>query len=540
MKTSKQTCKKVLLFLSAFFVFIGLHCQANAAGSLTLTGAIDCIVPIGDSTGFQCDGEALTTGVTSSSPVTLALSWAIDVPSSGSTSRIFNIDTTTYGNEMTLTIGDVILTEQDIGDSSFDDPIAYFTDGVLVHFELDWFGSIEEPQTLPGYPGNDWIISVSGDSGIGDTNIQFEFIELNASGDWFQGYISVPSWAEGVPYDFNGDGKTDILTRLLTNNYLWLLEMDGSAVTTSGPIGPTGLAWNIEGIADFNGDRKADILLRNTDGLIRLYEMDGNSISATTDIITLPLIWVIVGVADFNGDSKTDILFRRTTDGYIYLYEMNGGIVTGQGGVATPDPSDWQIVGLADFNGDNKTDILLRKTSGLLYLYQMDGSTATQLKVKFADPVWSIIGLEDFNNDSKADILFQNSTTGYIYLFEMNGNVITTENGVSKPDAAWDIAGLADFNGDKKCDIVLRNSTTGYIWLFEMDGNTITNSGGQGVKKPDLTWEIIKMNDFNGDGKADILLWDTIKSKMWLYEMNGNVVESSNQVGSPLPGWEVM
>ena len=189
MKTQKHTFKKVLLFLSAFLIFIGLHCQANAAGSVTLTGAVDCIVPVGNSTGDQCDGEASTTSVTASSPVSLELSWAVDIPSTGEVDRIFLADPVGSGfnNYMTLTIDSVEITQDDIPDGSTS-PVAHFSDGVLVSFDFDWLDA-----TVPYYGSNLWTISASGDSGAGDTNIQFEFIELNDSGDWFQGYINFPT-----------------------------------------------------------------------------------------------------------------------------------------------------------------------------------------------------------------------------------------------------------------------------------------------------------------------------------------------------------
>jgi hypothetical protein len=58
----------------------------------------------------------------------------------------------------------------------------------------------------------------------------------------------------------------------------------------------------------------------------------------------VPNDWHIQGVGDFSGDGKSDILWRQDGSGQVYVWEMNGLQVTAEGAVAhAPVPSEWHI-----------------------------------------------------------------------------------------------------------------------------------------------------------------------------------------------------
>ena len=79
---------------------------------------------------------------------------------------------------------------------------------------------------------------------------------------------------EMIHSDFNGDGKADILWRNTNGSaVVWL--MDGTTRLAVGGIGGAPPAWQIEKIQDYNGDGKADILWRNTNGAVAIWLMDG-------------------------------------------------------------------------------------------------------------------------------------------------------------------------------------------------------------------------------------------------------------------------
>ena len=50
-------------------------------------------------------------------------------------------------------------------------------------------------------------------------------------------------------------------------------------------------------------------------------------------------------------------------------------------------------------------------------------------------------------------------------------------------------------------------------------------------------WHARTTADFNGDGKADILLDYEHSGALSIWQMNGTVVEANPVIGTVLPGW---
>ena len=98
-------------------------------------------------------------------------------------------------------------------------------------------------------------------------------------------------------------------------------------------------------IADFNGDGKQDILLRNSNtGQLSIWLMNGTSTLSVGSLTTIgDLNWQIITVADFNGDGRSDILWRNSASGQFYVWLMNGTVSTSLGSPGTLSDPGWQI-----------------------------------------------------------------------------------------------------------------------------------------------------------------------------------------------------
>jgi matrixin/VCBS repeat protein len=94
-----------------------------------------------------------------------------------------------------------------------------------------------------------------------------------------------------------------------------------------------------------------------------------------------------------------------------------------------------------------------------------------------------------------------------------------------------------DFNGDGKADILWQNSDgTPGIWL--MDGFNRLAGANVGLS-PGTSWKVKDAGDFNSDGRADIL-WQNDNGQPAIWLMNGLTSVAESGVGSnPGPTWKI-
>jgi hypothetical protein len=160
--------------------------------------------------------------------------------------------------------------------------------------------------------------------------------------------------------DFNGDGKADVLWRNMNAStpdagqlYIWI--MDGPNV-----VGGTGytnsqadLGWRVDGVGDLNGDGKSDIVWRKTaagvdKGAMFLWTMEGTSIIGARYLDPIGEDWQVQGLGDFNGDGKVDVLWRNQGPGVdvgkLYIWIMDGpNVVAGTGYTASQADLGWRV-----------------------------------------------------------------------------------------------------------------------------------------------------------------------------------------------------
>ena len=136
--------------------------------------------------------------------------------------------------------------------------------------------------------------------------------------------------------------------------------------------------------------------------------------------------------------------------------------------------------------------------------------------------------LNDFNGDGLSDLLWQH-TNGVItdYLSKTNNGGMS-DNGSNfwlNLGAGWHVAATGDFNGDGRADILLENSSGTYSEFLGQSNGALTSSGVS--LNPGAGWSIAGVGDFNGDGRADIL-WRNINGVVTDYLGNSDGSFSDN------------
>jgi hypothetical protein len=85
----------------------------------------------------------------------------------------------------------------------------------------------------------------------------------------------------------------------------------------------------------------------------------------------------------------------------------------------------------------------------------------------------------DYNGDGKADLLWQNATTGDVAIWQVDGTVIATSAiiGHGPAGSGWALVnGHDDYNGDGNSDLLWQNSASGDVAVWTLNGTTLTGA----------------------------------------------------------------
>ena len=117
--------------------------------------------------------------------------------------------------------------------------------------------------------------------------------------------------------DLTGDGKADLAVAPRADRHALPVDderRDGRRRRrTSATVDP---AYDIVGTGDYNGDGKSDILWRHlTNGELWVWLMNGATTLSATYVDTVDPAYAVQGSGDLNGDGKADIVWRHETGG---------------------------------------------------------------------------------------------------------------------------------------------------------------------------------------------------------------------------------
>ncbi|MDJ0798684.1 MAG: family 16 glycosylhydrolase [Calothrix sp. MO_167.B12] len=239
-----------------------------------------------------------------------------------------------------------------------------------------------------------------------------------------------------------------------------------------------------------------------------------------------------VKIERLNVNTDDFIFWRNQQTGENAVWLMNGSNLLEGVGIDTHLPdSNWKIEATGDFNNDDKTDLVWRdETTGENAIWYMDGAHLQQgvlINTSLPDSNWDIEATGDFNNDGKTDLVWRNYATGQNAIWYMDGANLQQGVFIDAPlsDIDWKIEGTEDFNNDGKTDLVWRDYATGQNAIWYMDGANLQQGVFIDTPLSDVNWRIEGTGDFNNNGQFDLVWRNYITGQNAIWYMNGANLE---------------
>ncbi len=279
-----------------------------------------------------------------------------------------------------------------------------------------------------------------------------------------------PNPPENAPFDFDGDGRTDLSVFDPTDDPN---DVD-FFVQASSNSGNTGTAWGSLGDvavnSDYDGDGRADYaVFRPSTRTWFILNSSNNLFTATTFGLSDDKLTP----ADFDGDRRTDIaVYRQSTGVWYVLKTSDGQVRIQQFGISEDLPVQ------ADFDGDGNADLAVyRPSTGVWYASRSSdgGFTAVKFGLSEDKPVAG-----DFDGDGRADFVVFRPSSRIWYLLKSTEGFSATQFGLSDDKPLQ-----ADFDGDGRRDIALyRQSNNVWYYLNSSNGSFISKQFGTNTDSP--------------------------------------------------------
>jgi hypothetical protein len=220
-------------------------------------------------------------------------------------------------------------------------------------------------------------------------------------------------------------------------------------------------------------------------------------------------------IRDFNGDGRPDMAVASagTNTIAILLGSVFGGF--GGGPLLNSVGTGAKFITAGDINLDGLIDIVVTNQSGnncVIYKGQGNGSFAPLVNITTGLNAPASVAVNDFNGDGKPDLAITNQGANSISIFAGNGfgAFIPLPSFVTLIATSRSVL-TGDFNGDGKADLVVTASAPNSIVTFLGNG-----SGGftSSIIFPfpfpiSASPQAMVSGDFNGDGKADLVVAST-------------------------------
>lgn len=287
---------------------------------------------------------------------------------------------------------------------------------------------------------------------------------------------------------------------------------------------------------DINGNWQSEILL-DTINVITSFGEDEDGelymVDFTGFLFSVNQIFTPKLINDFAGDFNSDLLMYNPASGETFAGLLSAGVLQSGNMITTLDVVGGDTIhATGDFNGDKKSDILSYNTitGEIETLLLDDGVLLSTNAILTVNPLsnFRFQGTGDFNGDGNEDIIMHNAITGEIvFIFlDPTGTALMGIEFVVDIDVAtdWTLNNTGDFNGDGRDDLLLYNTVSGGIAIIFVDGSTVLSFAFLTDLDPASGWFVQSTADFNSDGKTDLLLYNPAGGQLATMLLDGATV----------------
>jgi uncharacterized repeat protein (TIGR03803 family) len=321
--------------------------------------------------------------------------------------------------------------------------------------------------------------------------------------------VNIPKGRESGLGDFDGDGKTELITKTSDSIFLFsITNSNGAVVYTLKGAFQIGATVGKIAIGDLDGDGRLDLAAATASSVAVLINTSTNgtiSFATKTDVPASTLN--DIAISDVDGDGKPDLIVLEGSTNPRTVSVLRNTSVSGTVSFDTKKEiqsiSSSGILATVDYDGDGKPDITLGGSPTLIFK-----NTSIPGNISFATPI-SLPGgttvIDDLDGDGKPDVFiggnspFKNVSTIGTIAFKAQGDVI-----FGAP-----VIGVGDLSGDGKPELIIPSgylSEEGYYEYYGFrnlsrgDSIVFDRYGGASSEK----FSYLSIADFDGDGRSDV------------------------------------
>jgi hypothetical protein len=316
--------------------------------------------------------------------------------------------------------------------------------------------------------------------------------------------------------DVNNDGKLDVVTANVLASTVSVLLGTGDGLLGAkldfalgaAPMSSPAAA----ALGDLNGDGRLDVVVATGKVTVLLGKGDG-TFAAPAHYADGGILEAWLALGDMNGDGKQDVVETGFDSIVVFLGRGDGTLAEPQ---RFPSGSEPQMVAIADVNSDGKADVAMgfstpyARVAGVL-LGNGDGTFASKhIPGKL---LTYAMATGDLNGDGWPDIVSSIPPNRVVVLLAANegGFALKADYAVGPSSSSYvsRLLGLADLDGDGKLDIVTTaldpNGSYNSVSLIALLGQGDGSFAPPQYAPVSFETDFLKLDDLNGDGKADIV-----------------------------------